>query len=303
MSRWKWFFEVIQKRYAKSDLCFIHYEKLVHNISQELGPCLQFLGLNLAEDKVDCIKQLGEGNNHRATMLQADLELAINQTFSEEERQEFDQTYQDTIRACCANSNSQVSWKRREQIPRQPSGEARKIAKLLLCSVSYKSPTISPSNCIFLLFSQSKRSKYSRTSSVVIIPDDVGLRLYPLSAFCFRYCQMDVCQFLMPLSINELGHNPLLFNPPVSVNSLLHIHDDGFCLLANKSFGGDKIEIRIDGSQWLPRYPPCCALARAFLDPLSCWLNWTMAKRQKKIHFLGANVKSFCTSAQYQAVK
>ena len=80
-----------------SRLCLINYEKLKEDIVKELKPCLQFIGFDMSPDKLQCIKEQQEGNHHRPPMSQQDLQLVINQTFTQEELQNFKETHQNVL--------------------------------------------------------------------------------------------------------------------------------------------------------------------------------------------------------------
>ena len=80
-----------------SRLCLINYEKLKEDIVKELKPCLQFIGFDISPDKAQCIKEQQEGNHHRPPMSQQDLQLVINQTFTQEELQNFKETHQNVL--------------------------------------------------------------------------------------------------------------------------------------------------------------------------------------------------------------
>ena len=90
VSRWKWFFEVMMKRYSTQNICVIQYEKLTQNVLKELRPCLKIIMEHeISKERENCILKEQEGKYHRPSMKPNDLNYVMNLTFSEEELMNF----------------------------------------------------------------------------------------------------------------------------------------------------------------------------------------------------------------------
>lgn len=97
LDKWKFFHQTMMQRYKKNQLCFINYENLKQDVIGNLTPCLSFIGFDVSQEKATCIMQEMDGKHHRPAMADKDLDLAINQTFTQQELKKFHDTYQNII--------------------------------------------------------------------------------------------------------------------------------------------------------------------------------------------------------------
>ena len=58
---------------------------------------MQFIGYEITQDKEKCIQMEAEGKNHRPKMSPEDLNHVFNETFTQQELDEFENSYQDVL--------------------------------------------------------------------------------------------------------------------------------------------------------------------------------------------------------------
>ena len=84
VKKWNWLYMLLFRRYPKEKICILRYEKLKENLMKEFDNCLNFLGISVNQELLDCILKKQGAFYHKP--LPPELKtIAINGSFEDSE--------------------------------------------------------------------------------------------------------------------------------------------------------------------------------------------------------------------------